>query len=333
MKARLAVTLVLLAASVIAQEAPPVPFLRKSVQLDDGQMAAVERGEVVTRLLPTADKAEVAAFGVVKVTGDAERLLRLARDVRTFRKGPRVAEIGLFATPPRVEDLVGLTHPPDDIAALRKCRPGECDVKLGTRGLDLIARIDWSASDAPARAAAIFNEGIVAYVAAYQKSGVDALGDVVDKKNARSRAQEYRALLASSPYLQEYVRELADYLAAYPQKRLAGAEDAFYWTKDTSGPKPVVSGWHTTAWRGPHGVVVANRLLGATHFFNAALDLLAAVPTPDGKGLYLMSLHRTRLDPPTGMLAGVLMGKVKDGVVAGVRESLETARGRLAASR
>jgi hypothetical protein len=46
-----------------------------------------------------------------------------------------------------------------------------------------------------------------------------------------------------------------------------------------------------------------------------------------------MSLYRTRIDPPTGMLAGVLMGKVRDGVETGVEQNLMTARDRLAAAR
>ena len=57
------------------------------------------------------------------------------------------------------------------------------------------------------------------------------------------------------------------------------------------------------------------------------------MPTPDGKGLYLLSLFRTRLDPPTGVLAGTLMGKVRDGVETGVKENLKTARERLATAR
>ena len=75
---------------------------------------------------------------------------------------------------------------------------------------------------------------------------------------------------------------------------------------------------------------MANKLLGATHYFNASLDIMAGVPTPDGKGLYLLSLFRTRLDPPTGMLAGALMGKVRGGIETGVRENLKSARERLA---
>jgi hypothetical protein len=46
-----------------------------------------------------------------------------------------------------------------------------------------------------------------------------------------------------------------------------------------------------------------------------------------------LSLYRTRIDPPTGMLGGVLMGKVRDGVETGVNENLKTARDRLATAK
>jgi hypothetical protein len=318
---------------VPAQEPPPRPFLRKVIQLDDAQLAAVEKGEVVTKLLPTTDKPEIAAFGVVKTAGTVDQLLALAKDVQKFRQVPQIPEMGRFSTPAKIEDLKGLEHPPDDIAALKKCKPGSCDVKLGTKGLDAVSRIDWSASDAENRAVAIFNQAVVDYVVAYQQGGTDAMGNVLDKKQEKSRAQEYRTLLAHSPYLADYVKEFNDYLAAYPKGKLAGAEDVLYWAKDTFGLKPVVSAYHATFYKSPRGALIANKLLGATHFFNASLEMMAGVPTPDGRGLYLLSLYRTRIDPPTGMLGGVLMGKVRDGVETGVKENLKTARDRLATAK
>jgi hypothetical protein len=156
---------------------------------------------------------------------------------------------------------------------------------------------------------------------------------VLDKKQEKSRAQEYRTLLANSPYLVDYVKEFNDYLAAWPKGKLAGAEDVLYWTKDTFGLKPVVAAYHETFYKSPRGAMISTKLLGATHFFNAGLELLAGVPTADGKGLYLLNLYRTRLDPPTGMLAGVLMGKVRGGIETGVQENLKRARERLAAAR
>ena len=316
-----------------AQEAPPLPFLRNAIKLDAAQLAALEKGEVVTKLLPTTDKPEIAAFGVVKTTGTPDQLLKLARDVKKFRQVPHIPEMGNFSTPAKIDDLKGLNHPPDDIAALKRCKPGSCDVKIGTKGLAMVPKINWSAPDAEKQAVAIFNQAIVDYVTAYQQGGTDAMGNVLDKKQEKSRAQEYRTLLAHSPYLVDYVKEFNDYLAAWPKGKLAGADDVIYWTKDTFGLKPVVSAYHATFFKSPRGALISNKLLGATHFFNASLELLAGVPTADGKGLYLLSLFRTRLDPPTGMLGGVLMGKVRGGIETGVQENLKTARERLAAAR
>ena len=83
-----------------AQEPPPRPFLRKVIQLDDAQLAAVEKGEVVTKLLPTTDKPEIAAFGIVKTAGTVDQLLALARDVQKFRQVPQIPEMG-DSPPPR----------------------------------------------------------------------------------------------------------------------------------------------------------------------------------------------------------------------------------------
>lgn len=168
------------------------------------------------------------------------------------------------------------------------------------------------------------------YVTAYAQGGTDALGTVYDKKTRKTRAAEYQAVLASSPYLAEYVEEFSDYLVAYPKGRLADTEDLLYWTKDTLGLKPVVSAYQLTLHKGPRGAILANKLLYSSHFFDASLEVMAGVPTPDGRGLYLLSLFRARLDPPTGMLSGVLMGKVRDGIETGVRENLKRARERLA---
>jgi len=57
--------------------------------------------------------------------------------------------------------------------------------------------------------------------------------------------------------------------------------------------------------------------------------MIVAVDTPDRTGFYLMNLYRTRIDPPTGMLSGVLMGRVKSGVEQGVRGNLKTAKARM----
>ena len=323
---------VLSPALALGQESERVSFLRKVIQLDDGQLADVEKGEVVTKQLHTTEKSEVAAFGVVKTSGTVDQLLAMARNVLESHKIEQIPEVGLFSSPATLDDLKGLDYPPDDIAALKKCKRESCDVKLGTNGLEAASRIDWKAPDADAQATAMFNKLMVDNVMSYQQGGTQAMANVLDKKGEKSRAELYRELLAHSPYLVDYEKEFNDYLEAYPKGTLAGAEDVLYWTKDTLGPKPVVSIYHETLYKSPRRALIATKLVAASHFFNASLELTSGAPSPDGKGLYVMCLERTRIDPPTGMLAGTLMGKVRGGVEKGVKETLKRARERLAAA-
>jgi hypothetical protein len=318
--------------SVGAQASDPRAFLRNVLHLKEDQIASLDRGDVVTRTLDTTDPVEVAALGVLKTAGTPDQLLQLSRDVKRSRQGAHTSQIGRFSNPPNLEDLDSLQPPPDDVKALRKCKPGSCDVKMGSKAMSELATIDWTKADADARAVGVMKRMMIEFLVAYQAGGTDSLGVVVDKSN-KSRTEEYQELLGNSPYLVKYVKAFHDYLVAYPKATLPETEDIFYWTKESFGIKPVISLYHLTLHREEDGVVIANKLLGASHYFNASLEILAGIPTEDGKGLYVFSLRRARIDPPTGALAGMMMGKVRSGLEGGVRENLELLRARLAEKR
>jgi hypothetical protein len=155
----------------------------------------------------------------------------------------------------------------------------------------------------------------------------------VDKEHPVDSSAEFRRLLAESPYLVEYVPEFHRYLQDFPKGTLAGAEDAFPWTKDKFGPKPTISIYHTTLWSDPAApgrAVLGSKLVYASHYFQSGLDLLAVLPAAGG--FYLMDLYRLRIDPPTGMLSGAILGKIRGGIEQGVGEGLKAARARAAAN-
>jgi hypothetical protein len=241
--------------------------------------------------------------------------------------------MGRFSNPPQVQDLQGLTLAEIDRDLLKECVPGKCGVKLDAATIERLRNeVDWSAPDAAAHAATLLKKLLVAYVQAYRQGGTDAMGVIVDGKQPKALSDEFRALLGNSPFLYEYLPEFSKYLQDYPQEKLPGAEDLFFWMKDTLGPKPVTSVQHATFHRAPGpGVrlLLAYKQIYASHFYNAGLELTAAVDVPDaaGKpGFYLLSLVRTRIDPPTGMLAGVVLGKVRGGIEQGVAEKLQRAK-------
>lgn len=317
-------------AQVPAGEPAPRPFLRKVIQLTDAQLADVEAGKVVTKQLPSSDKPEIAAFGIVRINGSVDTLLDRLKEVHTFRKVPQIVQIGRFSDPPKAEDLSGLDWPPADIDALKRCKPGACDVKMGTPAFERLKAIDWGAKDANQAVTRLMREQMVSYVQRYREGGTDAMGEILDRAKPKFASEEFRTLLKNSPYLVEYVPAFNDYVAAYPKGTLPNTIDLLFWTKDTFGLKPVVSMYHVSAHRpeasARDGLLVAIKTLYASHYFNAALEVMAAVPTPDKRGFYLIDLYRTRIDPPTGMLGGVLMGKVRSGIEQGVSMNLANAK-------
>jgi len=329
----LAAALMAMTLPAAAEDTAVRTFLRRTIGLTDAQLADIESGHVVTRPLQGADKPEMAAFGAVRVAAKKDVYLERLRDVAVFRKGPSTIQIGRFHTPPVIADLDSLTLEDGDFDAARKCKPGDCDLKLSRSALDRIQKeMDWKAPDARARATQLTKQMLVEYVSAYLRGGTTEMATYVDNASPLETSAEFRKVLAASPYLVEYAPALKRYLEEYPTGPLAGVENVFYWTKDKFGPKPTMAIYHLTIWRDPADptrAAVASKQIYASHYFQAGLDLTALVdaPAPPG-GFYLVDLYRARIDPPTGMLSGVLLGKIRGGIEQGVAEGLRTAKQR-----
>jgi len=308
-------------------------FMQKAIGFTAADLAGLDRGDAVTTLLDTEEKGEVAAFGAVVVNAPSEIFFDQARDVMGFFGVPGIEQIGRFSDPPRAEDLAGLTFPEDDVDDMRRCQPGKCNVKLGAEFMDrLVKNVDWEASGAKARAVELVKQRIAEVLVRYQEQGTAALGSIVDKENPKVLTQEFATILANSPYFVEYIPEFFDYLRDYPKIQREDVRDAFYWAKDTFAPKPTISLYHMTSYREGGRAVIAQKLLWASHFFNAGLEFWAVAPHADGKSFDLLIVYRTRLDPPTGMLSGVLLGRVRKGIETGVRQSLENAKAKTEAA-
>lgn len=304
-------------------------FLRDTIMFTDADFASLEKGEVVARLLPKTDEGEIAAFGIVRVAATTDRLLQLGRDPKRFRAMDGIEQIGVFADPPAPADVRALVIPDEDIDALKKCKPGACDVKLTDTALERVAAMDWSVKDARDRATDAFKDMMVAMAASYRTGGIEALGTMVDKKQPKSRAGEFHRLLQNSPYLFKYVPDFHDFIEAYPKASFDDAITTLYWIRDKFSPKPVISLYASTVVRVDEHILIANSLLAASHYFNAGLDVCIGVPVSGGPGMYVLDVYRVRIDPPTGMMAGPAMKRVESGIKDGVGKSLSAMRDKL----
>lgn len=326
---RLAAALLTLAAvPAAAQDDPLAVFLKTKIGFGEPQLAELAQGKVVTKQLPGADKPEMAAFGAVRIGGEREAFLRRLAELEGKRRGGSVLEVGRFSDPPRLSDLDGLTLEQGDFEAARKCKPGDCDLKLAKSAMArLSAEIQWSAPDARQKTAAVMRQMLLEFLQAYQKGGTAAMATYADKDKQLETPAEFKKVLAASPYLLEHAPAFHRYVEDFPSGRLEGASDFFYWIKDKFGPKPTVSLHHVTIWRNPGAGVpalISSKQIYASHYFQAGLELMALVNAKDGHTL--LDLYRARIDPPTGMLSGVLLGKIRGGIEDGVAESLKAAK-------
>jgi hypothetical protein len=279
-------------------------FLQNRIDFSQQEVQAAEQGEVLTKLLDTDRKPEVAAFGIMHLEVPVEYFVQQYRDIEGFMRSRGVTEIGVFGNPALLQDLQGFTLEPSDAQAIRECDVGDCNVKLPASVIKRLRQdIDSSGPDFQKRVEAQVKQMLVDYVMAYRIGGNDSMGRYDDQEYPLRMADEFHALLQESDYLYEVVPELHEYLEAYPRVVLQDVEDVIYW-KQTRYDKlrPIVSLTHGTIFGRSHGrikTLIASKQLYASHYFEASLELLALVEeaeSAESPGFFLLYLNRSRFD-------------------------------------
>jgi hypothetical protein len=299
--------------------------LTTSLQFSASDVASLGRGSTVVKSLQAAESREVPVAGAIWFNVPVEYFLARARDIAVFKRGEEVQQIGVFGPRATPDDLRGLTLDPQDIEDLRKCRLGQCKVKLDLRGLERFRyEIGWSTPDAADQANRLARDVVAAYVAAYQQSGDAALIEYRDREVAVSVAAGAKALLGRVPWLKEAAPGLLEYIAAFPGDAPPQVEDVVYWSKEAFGMKPMVSATHMMVWRGPGGAAdatILSKQIFATHYLEASLGvtLLARDGRPDPAGVFVVYLNRSLVDLLQGGLLGpfrrsVARSKTKEGL-------------------
>ena len=310
-----AAALLLSAPSSAASTDSFVSRLLRQERFSAADFRARDAGQAVVKSLETDVRRELAYFGVVYIDVPTRRFVERFVDIERFERGPGIPQIGRFGTVPIIEDLASLTLPAKDVAALARCRSGDCDLKLSAAAMARFRdQVDWSSPNAAQRANEVVRDMILDLVRAYQENGNAALGSYDDGETALPVAGEFRAMINSDHPLPLPVPELMAYLDEYPRNRPAGVSDFFYWSVVDFGLKPTVRVNHVMIYSPddrPSGLshVIAIKQLYASHYFHTALEmrfLVEAEGRRDERGFNLLSLTRSRIDGTTGMSGSLL---------------------------
>lgn len=323
-------------ASAQSQQTTSKDFLRKYLGFSDTDIAALDKGELITKLPKVTDQREVTVFASVRVNARPEQLAMQFRDIVRWKKGDSVPEIGKFNDRPLIADLAGLSIEPEDIKVLKKCKPGSCDIKLSAVSMDrLVKGTNWAADNYQGQAENLFKQMLIDYLGTYKTGGNRYLVNYADQKQTLKLPDDFSALLKESNYVTDYAPELANYIDKFPNAQLPGSEDFVYWSKEKFGIQPVLSMTHVTIYPRRRGntseVLIASKQLYATHYFESSLAFTMMLPREGGDGSYLLYLNRSRSDTLRGFFSGItrlfISGHVRDGAA----KSLQLARDRLEA--
>lgn len=305
-------------------------LLQKHFAFNEGNLSTLTRGQVVRKTLETQDPGEVVAVGAVKITVPRRFFIEQVRDIVAFKRSQYVQAIGTFGSRPQIDDLAALSLPDEDIDAIRRCRPGDCAIKLTTEMLERFrAEIDWSKPEARGKADTLFKRLLVERTAAYLSGGYSTLGTYMDKAGARPVARELVSMMNASVYLTELAPELRRYLEGFPNIELRNAESFFYWSKESFGVKPVISVTHVTIFtKTVHDTdmtFVVSQGLYTSHYFEGSLALTIAPEVQNGPepAFYLLYVNRSRVDALKGAFSGlrrwIAVRRVRDGLEATLR--------------
>jgi hypothetical protein len=315
---------------VLAQPAERQPLaVFTQLGLTPKQVATIEEGRPVAKVLSWGNPSEVYVFGAVHVTGSPAAYLKAARDIERLARAPGYLGAGEIPATPTMADLRTLTLDADDIKALKGCREADCDLQLPSAAIQAFRDgINWSQPDVSDQVNKLSRERLIELIRSYQSGGNSALGAYRDKNTPARVSEQFETMIGRGEALPDVLPELRRYLLQYPEANLPSADSFFYWEKVDFGLKPTV--------RVNHGViynaraqnrdisVVAIKQLYASHYFHTALDLSMCVADagPGPGGFYLLTLKGSEQEGLTGIKGSVLRKIVVDKTRSGLESAL-----------
>ena len=304
-------------------------MLRTHFRFSPSQIAEVRQGRPVAISLPGSLDREIVIVGAIRIEAPAERLLEVFRDIERLESGSGFLVTRRISNPPRLEDFKDLTLPAEDVAALRKCRPGDCKVKLGERGFALLSQVDWRASDAEAQVQRFARRLALETVMGYRAGGNAAQPAMVDHDPPRQVAAEFVEMVKGTAWLGAAMPGVPEYLLRYPQApRTAALEEFFYWSLVEFGLKKVLRLNHVVMHplrdNGAARWALVNRQIYASHYFQNAMELRLLVddPASGGRAHYLLVMNVARPDGVTGIFGPLVRYKIRSGSRDAMRKTL-----------
>jgi hypothetical protein len=145
-------------------------------------------------------------------------------------------------------------------------------------------------------------------VTGYIEGGNAKLAVYRDADRPTFVAAEFKAMTDRMPSLTEYLPDIKDYLLRFPNATLPSTRSFLYWQNAKFGLKPTLRINHLAIVQEPTHVVVASKMLYASHYFWTALELRVLVPDPTrGEGFWFFTVNQSRSDGLSGFIGRLIL--------------------------
>ncbi len=327
-------------ATAARSQRQPETFFKTEIGLTESDIQKMEQGHVVTRVLDSPDKKYgVLVFGGVYINASIEQFAASYRDVKTLLEDKVYRDVQEFnvAGPPTLSDFIRLSFERKDIDAIQNCKPRHCDIQV----FDVAAfqkQINWNSKKKYDQFNELARQRICEGLAKYVSGGLQALGSYTDHEKPFNLYENMKSMLDASYYLpQNGSGGIYQHVLDYPEGKVPGAIDFFYWEDIDFGEGPTIRVNRVSMF--PAGVgdakyVVTNEQLYASRFIRIALQVFYCVPdtqSSDKRGFYLIEMNDSRV-PDFGTLKLSVVRKIATGKgVASTRDILNLYLRRLTA--
>src|SRR5688500_9325236 len=229
----LALTLALLPVSAAGLSQPPTGFpariaryLASVVRPLPAERKLLLEGSEITNLLNADASKEVAVFGAVWINASPQQYVAVLHDIEDFERGDAFKLTRKISTPPALDDFADLQLPANDVADLRRCRVGDCKLKLTGELIERIrANINWDGPTAKADVERLFRQWAMEYVTGYREGGNSRLAVYRDDPEPMFVAHELQSMVEPMPSLTDHLPDLGRYLLGYPTVTLPNSTD------------------------------------------------------------------------------------------------------------
>jgi len=318
-----------LAVDGATSSADPFAFVSPGVSISDAERDRLEAGGALVTILP-AEGRELGVIAAVRLDALPERLIAWTQNIAALRRSRYVPVVARFSSSPRIEDLEALALDEGDLQDLRRCRPGDCALKLSAGDMARLQRHVTGDAGWAADVQQEFRQLVLDRVDAYLRDGDGGLPPYDDERMPVAPAVEFASLVGRLGLVRP--AGVSEYLQYFPRLGHPDVVDSFlYWSRETLGGKPTVCVTHVTLLQSddvgtPRALAVSKQVF-ATHYRDGAVSVTAVVAR--GEDRYLVYVHRSHVDVLRGVFGGLVRRVIEGRIRDEASDLLEAVRTRL----